>query len=72
LTDSESHSNVSAPTVGALGEARLAGNGRTLAKSRNAAMALLCGSLRARREAAICGVACPWGRMATPAGKRLA
>jgi len=36
LTDSESHSNVSAPTVGALG-----GAPRPLAKSRNAAMALL-------------------------------
>ncbi|MGB5407914.1 MAG: hypothetical protein WBN43_14135 [Thiogranum sp.] len=43
LTDSESHSNISAPTAGASGEAR------PLAGRRNAAMALLCGFLRAGR-----------------------
>ena len=47
--DSEPPSRASAPTVGALGEAQLAGNGRTLVKSCNAAMVRLGGSLRARR-----------------------
>ena len=49
VTPSEPPSGVRAPKVGALGEAQRAGNGHSLVKRCNAALASLGGSLRARR-----------------------
>jgi len=54
LTDSEPHGNVSAPTAGALGKPQ-----KPVSRNRNAAVALRCRALRARRQAAIYAVACP-------------